>query len=186
MSKVKKTLLPEDYSGIDPVTLEVARLRGIFVDTYFSEWMTDPTGVLNLTDAYIIMAEQFPREREKNAEDTIHRIEMLLKWWLNMGMKAAAVQQIVYSETDGIAGTFDLATEDLILDLKCVSKLQPNYGLQLGAYSVMDPQAFPLRDVGIIHVTKDKVKLVKYKTRQCRDQWKACLGWYKTLSELNV
>jgi hypothetical protein len=183
VSKVIKTLLPADYSKVDPTVLEIARLRGSFVDTYFSEWLTDPLVTMDLPTVKEMIAPMFPREHDKHAEDTIMRIDNLLDWWTDQGWKVRDVQRTVFSEADGIAGTFDMGTEEFIFDLKCVSSLQPNYSLQLGAYSTMDPQAFPLRDVAIIHVMKDKVKLVKYKTKQCREQWKACLGWYKTLGE---
>jgi hypothetical protein len=100
-------------------------------------------------------------------------------------MKATHIQCVVYSDADGIAGTFDLGTDDKVIDLKCVSQLQPNYPLQVGGYLCMDTQSFPIRDGAILHVGKDKVKLVAYDTKKIKRQWKAAIEWYRTMKELN-
>lgn len=184
VTKVIKTLLPADYSGIDETVLEIARLRGIFVDSYFSEWLRDPASVVDLPTVESMVASEFPREHEKHAKDTVNRIDMLLDWWIGQNYKATAVQKIVHSVKQRVAGQLDVATEEMILDVKCVSKLQPNYQLQLGAYYDYDEQVFPAREVGIIHVQKDRVKLVPFKAKICREQWRACLEWYQVRHDL--
>jgi len=168
VSHVIKTLIASDYSGVDPAVLETARVRGAAIDAYFCEYLQSGTVTVNAGER----------------ADVLERLERLISWWDESGLKATAVQQTVYSEADGIAGTFDLATEDMIIDLKCVSKLMPNYGLQLGAYLCMDKQTFPLRDAAILHVTKEKVRLVKYNAKKCRDQWKVAIAWYSMLKQL--
>ncbi len=184
VSKVISTVYPTDFSAVPPGVLETARLRGSFVDSYFSEWLRDPLSVIPLADVPMLVRSHFPGDGDKAADDTGARISRLIDWWMASGMTATAVQGIVYKEADKTAGTFDIATEDLILDLKNVSTLQPGYALQLGGYAHMDSQKFPLRDVGIIHVTKDKVKLVKYDTKKCKRQWVSAVSWFNTMQEL--
>jgi hypothetical protein len=123
---------------------------------------------------------QFPREGEKHAEDTINRIDMLIEWWIGKGWKATGVQKTVYSDIHRVAGTLDLRTDGLIADVKCVSSLQPNYALQLGAYSTYDAAS----SIAIIHVTKDKVRLVEYDNQKCQTQWLNGLVWWQTRQEL--
>ncbi len=182
VSKVIRTLMPGTYDDVDPVVLEVARLRGKFVDDYFSEWLKDPSGVVPLSDIHEMIAWRFPRDGYKNSKDTANRIERLLEWWQKSGMVAKDVQRIVYSDSDGIAGTFDLGTDALIIDLKNVSSLQPGYMLQLGAYVSYCAG----RDLAILHVTKDKIKLVLYDIDKCMDAWEAAAVWYKTLAVLRA
>jgi hypothetical protein len=181
VSKVIRTLLPADYSAVDPVVLETARLRGVFVDTYFSEYLTDPANVIAPKDVGAMVRDSFPRDKDKYADDVVRRIEMLLNWWTVQKFKATDVQRTVFSEQDGVAGTFDIGLEEMILDLKVVSDLQPSYKLQTGAYITYDTEG---RDPGVIHVTKDKVKLVRYDAKQCRDSWKSCVAWYRASREL--
>ncbi len=183
VTKVIKKLLPADYAAVDPTVLEIARLRGVFVDTYFSEWLIDPAAVMDLKTVREMVEPQFPRDGEKHSEDVVTRISRLLDWWNASKMKLKAVQGIVHSVTDGVAGTFDLGIDAAILDLKCVSQLQPNYALQLGAYLEYDTG---LREqTGIIHVTKDKVKLVTYDAAKCRKQWRSAIAWFRTVEELS-
>ncbi len=182
VSKVIKDLMPADYSGVDPVVLEIARLRGIYVDQYFSEWLTDideTMNLLTLPEVKELIAPTFPREGEKHAEDTINRIDMLCDWWIGKGWKATGVQKTVYSDMHKVAGTMDVRT-DRVLDVKCVATLQPNYKLQLGAYSTYDGDA----PTAIIHVTKDKVRLVEYDAQQCRATWINGLVWWQSKQEL--
>lgn len=182
VSKVIKTVLPADYSKVDPTVLEIARLRGTFVDSYFSEWLVNPDGMMDLTTVEQMIAPEFPRDGEKHAKDTTNRIDMLLDWWIGKNWKVRAVQKIVYREAHGVAGQLDVDTEEMIVDVKCVAELQPNYKLQLGAYHEYSGDT---RDpVGIVHVTKDKVKLVKYAANDCGNHWLSCVDWYLRLGEL--
>lgn len=184
VSKVIRTLLPADYSKIDPTVLEIARLRGVFIDNYFCEFLRDPESVVPLEQVEDMIAPEFPRDHAKNAAEVVERLTRLLAWWYLKGFKLKQVQEIVYSEKDGIAGTFDIATEEMILDLKCTAELNPNYELQLGSYLHMDSQQFPLREGAIIHVTKDKVRLVPFDAKRAKKRWVTCLDWYKCRQEL--
>lgn len=180
MSKVKRTLLPEDYSGVDPTVLECARLRGVFVDTYFCEWLASSGNVVDLQTVQDMIEQEFPVDGSKHALDTVTRIKRVLDWWASSDFSFKAAQKIVYDERDGIAGTLDLDLDGWILDIKAVSSLQPNYRLQLGAYGLYHPED---KQMGILHVTKDKVRLVEY-PRECRIEWKAAVCWYRTLNTL--
>lgn len=168
VSSVIKSVFPTDYSAVDPDVLETARIRGSAVDAYFSEYLK--TGQVTVE----------PGERT----DVLDRLERLIVWWEQSGMVAKQVQQSVFSLTDGIAGTFDIGTEDKLIDLKNVSQLQPGYMLQLGAYIDYDAQQFPQRDPTILHVTKDKVRLVPYDRKKCRQSWQSAVSWWRTMKEL--
>jgi hypothetical protein len=165
VSRVIRTLFPTDYSMVDPEVLEHARIRGARVDAYFSEYLRSGTVTLN-------------SDEWEEVQDYLGR---LITWWDKQGFHATAIQEIVYSETEGIAGSLDIRMKGAILDVKCVSKLQPNYGLQLGAYAYYRNS---LTDLGIIHVTKKGVRLVNYDARKCVDQWYYAVKWYKTMQEL--
>ncbi len=180
VSKVIKALMPADYAGIDPIVLEIARLRGVFVDRFISDWLIDQNDVLPLEAVRELTTPLFPRDGELHAADTIHRIEMFCDWWIGKGWKATGVQKIVYNDMHRVAGTLDLRTDGLVADIKCVSSLQPNYALQLGAYSMYDAAS----SVAIIHVTKDKVRLVEYDNQKCQAQWLNGLVWWQTAKEL--
>lgn len=165
VSAVIKRILPTDYSGVPPDVLETARIRGVAVDSYFSEYLR--TG--NVTIA--------AGERQ----DVLDRLTMLIPWWDKNGWQVMDVQRTVYSEADGIAGTYDFAVnEETVYDLKCVSALQPSYALQLGAYLTYG--GFEI--AGIVHVTKDRVRLVKYDAARCRRQWRAIVEAWKVCQEL--
>ena len=78
-----------------------------------------------------------------------------------------------------------MADPSAIWDVKCVSQTQPNYSLQLGGYlSLSRNGGFGVVNVGIIHVTKNGVRLVDYPAGKCADQWERALAWYQTLNEL--
>ena len=188
VSNIIHTVLPTDYSAVDAAVLENARVRGQFIDIYFSEWLTSPDVMLSPLEFRELITPDFTRDTYKNAvehaEDTRVRLERLLAWWGSSQLKATHVQHIVHSDADGVAGTFDFGTEEKIIDLKCVSQLQPSYALQLGAYLAMDEQKFPLRDPAVLHVTKDKIKLIPYDGKKCKRQWQSAAAWYFTLQEL--
>lgn len=182
VSKVIKTVFPTDYSAVDPIVLECARLRGEFVDTYFSEYLNDPNSVVLPDDVPAIVVTMFPRDPQKHAEDCRERILRLLDWWHASGLKATHVQHTVFSDEDGVAGTFDLGTTEHIIDLKNVSQLQANYVLQLGAYINYDPETG--RRPAILHVTKEKIRLVPYQAKECHSSWNACVNWFNAMQTL--
>src|SRR5215475_3399107 len=201
VSKVIKANFPADFSAVHPVVLECARLRGTFVDMYFTEWLSDAENVLSLKDVQKMIADQFPyRFTRKNsngedepyvipkgkgekvvAEAVVDYTDRLINWWLRKNWKATGIHQIRSDETYRIAGETDVETEAFILDVKCVSELQPNYALQVGAYLTMDGKD---RKGGIIHVTKDKIETVFFDSKKIQQQWQACASWYRTREEL--
>jgi len=168
VGRVIKTLLPSTYDGVDPAVLEHARVRGERVDAYFSEYLRSGTVTLNAGEW----------------QEVLSYLEKLIAWWDKQNLHAVKIQEIVYSESDGIAGTLDIRTTDAIWDTKCVSQLQPSYSLQLGAYAVYIDNRKSLPYVGVIHVTKNGVRLVDYNPAKCAEQWERALGWYKTVTEL--
>src|SRR5438876_7239342 len=167
VGRVIKTLLPPAYDGVDPAVLEHARIRGERVDAYFSEYLRSGTVTLNAGEW----------------QEVLNYLERLINWWDRQNLHATEVQKIVYSESDGIAGTLDIRTTGAIYDVKCVSQCQPAYALQLGGYALYaDSKNLP--DVGIIHVTKNGVRLVNYTALHCAEQWANAVAWYQTLKEL--
>ncbi len=186
VGRVIDALLPFDASGIDPDVLENAKARGSIVDTYLSEYI-EGSDLYPISELAPMIQERFVNDKHATADEhaikCVNRIEMLMDWWKASGLKAKP-QHIFYSVEDGIAGKCDLVTEDMVIDLKCVAKLQPSYALQLGAYLCMDSQKFPLRDAAILHVTKEKVRLVKYDTKKIKAHWKAAVAWWQASKEL--
>src|SRR5262245_18955913 len=69
VSKVIHTLLPTDFSAVPPLVLECARLRGIIVDTYFSEWLTDPINVVPVENICEMVAPSFPADQSRYGND---------------------------------------------------------------------------------------------------------------------
>jgi hypothetical protein len=124
---------------------------------------------------------QFPQNGQKLALDTLERIERLCTWWGRKNWKATAVHRIVSDDTYRIAGETDVETEDFIWDVKCVSELQPNYALQVGAYLSMDGKD---RKGGIIHVKKDSIETLFYDRVKIQRQWESCRNWYRAKEEL--
>ena len=165
IGSVIKSVLPTDYSMVRPEVLENARLRGVFVDRWFCEYIMSgdidvPTGV------------------PKEYDDYLSRV---IDWWDKQRLTATATQRIVHSSVeDGIAGTYDILIGDMIVDLKCVSARQPNYKLQLGAYGSMTYAT----QIGILHVTSADVKLVPYSIEDCRAMWRAAVDWWKVKESL--
>ena len=170
VSSVIKSVLPTDYAGISPAVLENARQRGVFVDRWFCEYVMSgdievPAGVPTEYDDYL---------------------GRVIDWWDKSGLKATATQKIVWCTTNGIAGMYDiLLAADMIVDLKCVASLQPNYRLQLGAYGVMSTAVNGCK-LGILHVTKKDVKLVPYSIQDCCSKWRAAVDWWKVKKEFLI
>lgn len=169
VSAVIKAVLPTDYSAVDPAVLENARLRGVFVDEMFCAWLNGKCPVI-------------PRGTD---QDWVNRLQILIDWWERQPWVNDIIATQVTLTDDGnlIAGTCDLAMSGRNrqkLDLKVVSSLQPAYGLQLGAYASMDETD----GIGVIHVTKDRVRLVNYDLMQCQDDWQSAREWYFTQKRL--
>ncbi len=170
VTQVIRTLYPTDYSMVDPAVLEKARIRGVLVDRYFCEYLK--SGRVDV-----------PQEER---EDVKERLKILIPWWDNSGFEIYDVQQIVFSKNDGVAGTLDIAVITKqgkcgVLDLKAVSSLQKSYQLQLGAYLSYSGAD----EAGIVHVTKDKCRLVHYDAETCKRQWRAIVTAYNVIQELN-
>ncbi len=166
VSAVIKSVMPTDYSAIPEDVLANARDRGIWIDAMLTSWLRNEQPVIS---------KEFASEHP----DWVSRLQMLIEWWKKQNFTVRGTQVTVSDEVNLIAGTLDLDC-DIILDLKIVSELQPSYFLQLGAYlEMMDGTA-----AGIIHVTKDRVRLVEYHAQQCRSDWNAALSWYLTKKRL--
>ncbi len=165
VSKVIRTVLPTDYSGIMPEVLEHARGRGERVDRYFCEYLR--TGTLTIA----------PGEWA----DVVSRLSLLIRWFDKSGMTVESIQETVHSKQDGVAGTMDLRAGGVV-DVKVVSELQPSYALQLGAYAEYGQED----GAGIIHVTAKDCRFVPYDVNQCKAWWRQAVEWFRTMQEIKV
>jgi hypothetical protein len=185
VTSVSKDVMGESYHGVDKIVLEIARVRGVLVDLYFSEWLIPQAGsdLPSLEDLPAMIEEDFPEcysdgrrvDRKRLANDTAHRADLLINWWLSKNWKAASVHRILYSERDGVAGETDFETESTILDLKVVANLLPSYELQLGGYLDLDGRE---REVAVIHVNDARVRFVPYDAVRAKTRWRGALIWY--------
>lgn len=156
VSSVVRSIIPTDYSAVNPEILENARHRGIAVDEVLSAYINDelteiPSGI---------------------REDSSAMLERLIPWFVKQGFAGAEAQVCV--NDDEVAGTIDIITDDWILDLKTVSSLQPSYGLQLGGYyDLASGSGRRKYRLGVIHMRKDfrVPKLVEYDAAECLDRW---------------
>jgi hypothetical protein len=191
VSSVIRTMMPSAYDTVDPAVLENARVRGQLIDKYFSEYVMDVEDLATL-DEFQEMIEPFFRQDQykkpnQHADNCRLRLEALLNWWERRGNalstgRAVVAQEIVYDEQKRVAGTLDIGAGDAVYDIKVVSKLQPTYKLQLGAYASMRGAS----EVGIIHVAADKVGLVRYPVDTCILDWLSCWNWFDTRRRLTA
>jgi hypothetical protein len=186
VSSVIKTCMPPLYDTVDPAVLENARVRGQLIDKYFSEYVMGED--LATLDEFQEIIEPFFRQDQykkpdQHADNCRLRLEALLNWWERHHVTSRVVtQQIVFDEQKKVAGTLDLEMGEAIYDIKVVSKLQPTYKLQLGAYASMRGAS----EVGIIHVGSDKVGLVRYPVDACVRDWESCFSWFDTRRRLTA
>lgn len=147
-----------DDGRVDMAVVENARLRGEGVDTLFSAWLMG-----NLLD--------FP---VGTREDAKRGFDAVSTWWIKEGFGAAVTQQI-YADED-VAGIPDIVTPDrFIWDLKCVSKPEATYELQVGGYAEIVPDA---SGAGLIHCQftdggrKATVRPVIYDKAHALSEWR--------------
>ena len=165
VSHIISEMMPTDYSMIPAHVLENARLRGIAIDKYFGAYVKNRNCEVPIGES----------------EDIVRRLRLLIGWWNNSIYRDEdwQIQPILGSIEDGVAGTADLISQRIILDLKVVSELRPTYQLQLGAYLSMADHP---REAGIIHLTKDTCRFVRYERGQCREKWRELLkAWHERL-----
>ena len=166
VGSVIRELVPTDYSMVDPAVLENALNRGKFVDKYLGMYVRGET--FTITDARPIEYDNY--------------LDRVIDWWNRVNIGVIETQRLAYSLDDGICGAMDFRVIDGVMDMKCVSSLQPSYALQLGAYAEYEcvDKAF------ILHVTKNRIQLVPYDAAKCRQQWRNGLAWLRTLKELKA
>lgn len=177
VSKVIEDVFPrKSWDGVNPSVIQNANERGVRVEAYFNEYV--------LTGRTTIEAGE--------REDVTDYVSRLLPWWEESGMVAEHIQQIVSDEESGIAGTVDILAAfpslslvcQMVVDLKCVSQLQKAYKLQLGAYADMSGADAPT--VGLLHVTKKKIRLVEYDSQECTELWRVARSWWLAKQRLEV
>lgn len=169
VGRVTSAIMPVDYSGINPAVLENARLRGQFVDEKFCQWLD--TGTVTI-DAGV-------------QADWLDRLERLVTWWERSGLTCIQTQKVLMDDTKQYVGICDFVVTrnglPAILDLKNTSKVEPTHRLQLGAYCEFDR----CDAAGILHVTKDNVRLVELAAYQCREDWRTVKAAYEVVQRLS-
>jgi hypothetical protein len=75
VTRVIKALMPPDYADVEPPVLENARLKGVFIDSYFCEWLKTPDAMLSLADFKEMVEPYFSSDRYRapqgHAEDAL-------------------------------------------------------------------------------------------------------------------
>jgi hypothetical protein len=135
-------VLPQDFSGIDPATLENARERGVQADELFCGYIT---GALSEIPAGM-------------RQDSVELVWKLTDWWGSKKRGKPVVQHIVHDSE--IAGRFDFWCDGVLYDLKCVHTLRKHYPIQVAAYGSLSD--LEIEEMMLVHVTERfaKPKLV--------------------------
>jgi len=152
--------VPRDFSRADPAVLENARLRGVETDELFCRYIG---GTL----------DEIPAGTRKdvwNPDTGTGLLQKLIPWWDKQGLTART--QVILHD-DEIAGTADIVTDDMIMDLKCTYNLESTYELQLAAYLDLDKSPGTTKRIAIIHCTErfDEPRLVVLPQAQCFFDW---------------
>ena len=163
----------KSWDGVDPAIVENARIRGTLVDHYMSTYIRDGSVII-----------------EGESADVTNRIKVAHYFYesLFFAMPAEA-QVIVYSLTDGVAGTMDVWVDHkIIVDIKSTYSIEHSWVLQLGAYAEYAPIA-PER-AGIIHISpktyKNGGKWLEYDVERCRRYWRNAVAWWKESQTLKT
>lgn len=166
--------IAKNFDGADPAVLENARVRGVAVDTYFTEYLK--TGAVTIPVG--------------ETEDVKERIVAVVEWWESEKRCAAEPQMLL---TDGeIAGTCDwmLAETGQIWDMKNVSKLDSSYPIQVAAYCQLFEAQYGLQAHGgsLLHVSrisgKVRVKAVPIDMEQAMNDWFTIRRYWKLKQRL--
>lgn len=164
---VLRTVIPVDYSAVDPAVLENARERGIQVD--------------DLASRYVVGGlDRIPAGTRRDAVELFFRFR---EWWDNH--KHGEIRsQVMLCDTD-IAGTADIIDGETIYDVKATYSVDPIYELQLAAYAELHEIMYqrPVKHVAVIHLTKRKPKahIHKIDLPQASQDWQAIRAAYRVI-----
>lgn len=154
--------IPPDFSKADPERVEHAKFRGILIDALFTQYLNGES-------------LRIPRgTREDVIDEGKLGFAEVRRWWESE--KRGKVRTQVILADDDIAGTCDVIEDErLIWDLKCVSRPESTYRLQLGAYIALFGNGFS--GTRLIHCafseggTVATVKPIIYDAVQCLVDW---------------
>ncbi len=153
--------IKKSFEYADPAVLEHARERGIRVDRYFEQYLK--TGSIRIPNGEWM--------------DVIELTQGLVKWW-NMQTFPSVRTQVIVHDND-VAGTVDLLFPDRVVDLKCVSAIDPTYALQLGAYTDLAGLG---ANPGMIHANSKGIKLIEFNVLQCVEDWRTCKAMWQMVN----
>ncbi len=154
-----------DFSKADPAVLDNAKDRGIVVDALFSAYVN---GTLTHIPA-------------GTRSDAVALFMKLRKWWDNRPERYLAKAQVILAD-DEIAGTCDIQTPELILDIKATYNVEPVYSIQLGAYASLQGDQ---PEIGILHVTErfPEPKLIVLNTGDCLHDWEILRSMWRMVTK---
>lgn len=182
VTTIIRETMGSSYNMDDPriaTNVENARIRGILVDRYFAEYLT--TGTVRLAVG----------ERQ----DVKDLLGMLCDWWCKHPEFYEQEWECQVKLHDGhIAGTCDLLSPAMCLELKVVYEVQATYGIQLGGYIELNDIQLARhgigllgqhwRDIGVILVNKRNVRWVPYEADQCVADWKRTKAMWQMKNRL--
>lgn len=144
--------------SIPPDVLENARDRGEQTDRLFAEWLR---GKLDCIPA-------------DTRDDSKALFDKLVGWFQKQDFAKIQVQVVLGGEDHG--GVVDLIIDDMVVDLKCTSKVEHTHRLQVAAYAnLMDSTRGQ-----VLHVTS-RLKEPKFvpMVSQDYDDWRTLLDCWR-------
>ncbi len=178
VSKVIDTVIRKSWEGVDPEVLRNAAERGMLTEKYATEWMQDGGGVI------------VPPELVNERPDVMLRLEGFGRWYDRTKPTLLRAQQLVWSESDGVAGTLDfilwINRQNWLVDMKCTARPEASWALQVGAYATLSDHHGPCAVLHIKPDYPDGYKWRQYDTETVKRQWRSAFQWYKTLAELKA
>jgi hypothetical protein len=160
----------KSWDGVPPAVIENARVRGVAVDRYMSQYVRDREITIENETQEVV-------ERTKAA----HRI-----WEEQFHGLPAQAQVIVYSLEDGIAGTLDFYVDNrIVVDLKNTYTKEISWVLQVGAYAEYSGNA---ERAGVIHISPQVYPKggvwIEYDVQLCRYYWRRAVGWWQETKQM--
>jgi hypothetical protein len=164
VSKVIREAWPikKNFEDAPKDVLEHARVRGVRVDGYFTEFLR--------SGRVTIAAGEW--------QEVVERTQAVVGWWQGRDLPVTASPQVILADFE-VAGTADWVTSaGWIFDMKNVSALDISYELQIGAYCDLYETQHKVKPQGgaLVHVSKAKGRPVSVKVAEV-DIVRATADW---------
>lgn len=149
--------IKKNFEDANQDVLEHARERGVRIDRYFTEYLR--TG-----ETRIQVGEW---------QEVKVGLLAVIDWW-RTEVRDDAQAQVILAD-DSVAGTADIVYKGTVVDLKCVSALDPSYEVQVGGYAQLKGD---IEQGLLLHCKIDaramtaKVKPVEVNLKQAVEDWR--------------